>query len=96
MSPIPWAAILRHGPTLVAAARRLLATAEEKSAAVDTRLDQLQKVSQDSARLLQDMAQQIEVLGLAQRELARKLWILLAVAAAAGVLAIGAIVVALT
>jgi hypothetical protein len=96
MSPIPWAAILSHGPTLVAAARRLLATAEEKSAAIDARLDQLQKVSQDSARLLQDMAQQLEVLAIAQRQLARKLWILLAVAAVASILAIGAILVALT
>jgi len=47
MSPMPWAAMLRYGPTLVASAARLLAAADlskrrEQDETITGRLDQLE------------------------------------------------------
>ena len=99
MSPIPWGAILTHGPTIVSAARSLLASqsskAHERNRSIDARLDQLEKASIESARLLQEMAEQLQALTLAQQEMQRRLRIALIVGVAAAVLAVGALVYAL-
>ena len=103
MSPpgIPWAAILTHGPTIVAAARRLVETVgtsrlHEKSSSLEPRLDQLETVSLDSARLLQQLAERVEILAAAQARAARRDRIIIGVSVAAAVVAVAALVVALT
>jgi hypothetical protein len=102
MSPpgIPWAAILTHGPTLVAAARRLVETIgtnppHDKDPTMEARLDRLEKASLDSAQLLQQLAERVEVLAAAQVRSARLGRIVVATSAAAAVLAIVAVFVAL-
>ena len=97
--PIPWAAILTHGPTVLAAARSLLANqtrqARDQSQSVDAQLDHLEKASVESARLLQEMAEQLQALAAAQGELQRRLRTALIASAVAAALAAGALVVAL-
>jgi hypothetical protein len=100
MSPIPWSAILTHGPAIVASAKRLLATTgasdvRERTQALDVRLDDLHKASAETARVLHDMAQQVQALTEAQRDAARKIRVALAFAVAAAALAIGATILAL-
>ena len=98
MSPIPWGAILTHGPALVSAARSLLATqstkAPERNRSIDARIDQLEKASLESARLLQEMAEQLQALSLAQQEMQRRLRIAVIVGVGAAVVAVGALVYA--
>ena len=69
MSLIPWGAILTHGPALVSAARSLLASqstkANERNRSIEARLDQLEKASIESARLLEELAEQLQALTLA-------------------------------
>lgn len=99
MSPIPWSTILTHGPSIVASAKRLLATTDstdlhERHKALDARLDEMQKASAESARLLHEIAQQMQALTMAQQEAARRGRIAIILAAAATVISIGAAIVA--
>jgi electron transfer flavoprotein alpha/beta subunit len=100
--PIPWAAILTHGPSLVAAARSLLANQATKATAgndrnqnVGTRLDQLETGAAESARLLQAMAEQLQALTLAEQETRKRLRMALALGVVATLLAAGAVLLAL-
>ena len=97
--PIPWAAILTHGPTVLAAARSLLATqsrhARDQSQSVDAQLEHLEKASVESARLLQEMAEHLQALTVAQQELQRRLRVALIASALAAALATGALVAAI-
>ena len=99
MSPIPWAAILTHGPTLVAAARSLLVNQSRKTTerhhSIEARLDQLEKASVETARLLQQMAEQLQALTLAQQDLERRVRRTLIVASVAAVLSLVAVIVAI-
>jgi hypothetical protein len=99
MSPIPWAAILTHGPSIVAAAKRLFVTADANTShrrqqTIEVRLDHLEHASMESARLLQEMAQQLQALTIAHEQTARHMRIALTVAVIAIVVAIGASVLA--
>ena len=95
---IPWAAILKHAPVMLAAADALLVRArgstERKSQGVDERLTSLEQRDRESAQLIQDMAQQIQALAVAQEGEVRRARIALGVAIAAGVLAACACVLA--
>lgn len=99
MSPIPWAAILTHGPAIVSAARSLLANQsrkfDERNQSVDARIEQLEKASVESARLLQEMAEQLQAITLAQREVQRRLRLSLIASIVAALLALTALAVAL-
>ena len=99
MSPIPWGVLLTHGPALVSAARSLLATqsreASQRHQSIEARLDQLEKASVESARLLQEMAEQLQALTLAQQEMQRRLRIAVIVGVVAAVVALGALAYAL-
>ena|SRR5688572_4009265 len=99
MSPLPWAAILTHGPTIVASARRLLETVgtnqpHEKNQTMEARLDQLERASLDTARLLQELAERIEAVSAAQARAARRERIVIAISILAAVLAIASIALA--
>jgi hypothetical protein len=102
MSPIPWGALLTHGPTLVAAAERLLAGTKTPQTAktalktdnTDSRLGALEQSSEASARLLQEIAQQLQAIGIAQAAVARQTAAAIKLGIAAVVLAATAIVVA--
>ena len=93
MSPISWAAILTHGPAIVAAAKRLLATAGEthdRSGSINARLAHLENSSIKSARVLQEIAEQVQALALAQQQTARKVMVAIYSGLAAIVIGIGA------
>ena len=96
MSPIPWSAILTHGPAIVSAARSLLANQsrkfDERNQSVDARLEQLHTASVDSARLLQEMAEQLQALTLAQQEMQRRLRLALIVGVVAALVALSALI----
>jgi hypothetical protein len=99
MSPIPWAAIVRYGPTLVASATRLLATADQnklrqQNETMAARLDHLENTSVESARLLREIAEQVQVVAAAQEQTARRYRTALVLGVAATVVAIGAIILA--
>ena len=100
MSPIPWAAILTHGPAIVSAARTLLAAqarkVDERHQTVDGRLDRLEKASVETARLLQEMAEQLQAITAAEQELQRRLRLTLIVTTVAAVLSVGALILSLT
>ena len=100
MSPIPWGAILTHGPAIVSAARSLLASqstkTHDRTRSIDARLEQLEKASVETARLVEQMAEQLQALTLAQQEMQRRLRLALIVGAAAAVVAIGALAYALS
>jgi urease accessory protein UreF len=98
MSPIPWAAILTHGPAIVSAAKRLLATSganesHKRHETIAARLDQLETASMESARLLQDIAEQVQALTTAQEETARRCRIAVALGVVATVIGIGVSIV---
>jgi len=99
MSPIPWGAILTHGPAIVSAARSLLAsqstTAHERNRSIEARLEQLEKASVETARLVEQMAEQLQALTLAQQEMQRRLRMALIGSAVAAVIAVGALLVVL-
>ena len=99
MSPIPWGAILTHGPAIVSAARSLLANQsrkfDERNQSVDVRIEHLEKASVESASLLQEMAEQLQALTLAQQEAQRRLRLCLITALVAAVLALSALGAAL-
>jgi len=98
MSPIPWGAILTHGPAIVSAARSLLASqssrAHDRNRSIDARLEQLEKASVETARLVEQMAEQLQALTVVQQEMQRRLRIAVIVGIAAAVVAIGALVYA--
>ena len=100
MSPIPWAAILTHGPSVLSAARSLLATqshkVNERHRSLEARVEQLEKTSVETARLLQDVAEQMQALTLAQQDLQRRLRVALIVGVVAAALAVGAMIVAIS
>ena len=100
MSPMLWAAMLRYGPTLVASAARLLAAADsstrrEQNETITSRLDQLENASAESARLLREIAEQLQVLAVAQEQTARKCRIAILLAVTAAVVGVGAAVLAM-
>jgi hypothetical protein len=95
MSSIPWAAILTHGPAIISAAKRLLATtganeSDKRRQTVEARLDTLEKASMESARLLQEIAEQVQALTIAQQLTARRATIAMVVSAVAAIVGIGA------
>jgi hypothetical protein len=93
MSPIPWTAILTHGPALVSAATRLLATSQKKnptSQPLEARLDQLQTASMESARVIQQLAQQVQALASAQEQTARRVRVAMALGVVVVIVGIGA------
>jgi hypothetical protein len=97
---IPWTAILKHAPTILAAAdalrTRVRATdAGDRTRSVDARLAELEGDSRAAAQLTQDMAQQINALTLAHASAARQLRIAVALGAAALVLSIVGVVIAI-
>ena len=101
MSPIPWVTLIKHAPLVVATAKRLFETAGANEAkgsgqTVNARLDNLEKTSLDAARLLQDIAQQVEALTRVQEQTARRTRVSIALGAAALVIAIAAAVLGLT
>jgi type IV secretory pathway component VirB8 len=99
MSPIPWGAILTHGPTVLAAARSLLANqtrqARDQNQSVEAQIDQLEKASVESAQLLQQVAEQIQALTAVQQDLQRRLKLALIVAGISAAVAVAAIIVAI-
>ena len=97
---MPWAAMLRYGPALVASAARLLAAADSskrrtQNETITGRLDQLENASAESARLLRDIAEQIQLLAVAQEQTARKCRIAILLAVAATVVGVGAVILAM-
>ena len=97
--PIPWSAILTHAPAIVTSARRLLAATDpaevrERHQALDTRFDEMQKASAQSARLLHEIAQQMQTLTIAQQESARRGRIAMILAIAATIIGIAAAILA--
>ena len=99
MPPIPWSAILTHGPSILSAARSLLATqsnkVDQRHRSLEGRLDEVEKTSMETARVLQEMAEQLQALTLAQQDLQRRLRNAFIVGIAAAALAVGALIVAL-
>ena len=97
--PIPWTAILTHGPRIVAAAQALLATqtskGKERHQNIEARLDQLEKGSVESARLLQAVAEQLQAITLAQQETQKRVRIALVFGAVATLLGVGALILAI-
>ena len=97
--PIPWAAILTHGPRLVAAAQALLAMqtskGKERHQNIEARLDQLEKGSVESARLLKGIAEQLQAITLAQQETQKRVRIALVFGAVATLLGVGAVILAM-
>ena len=97
--PMPWTAMLRYGPTLVASAARLLAATDSskrrENETITGRLDRLENASAESARLLREMAEQIQVLAAAQEQTARKCRIAILLALAATVIGVGAGILAM-
>ena len=93
MSPIPWGAILTHGPALVSAATRLLVTSQGKnqtSQTIEARVEKLETASVESARLIQDLALQVQALASAQAQTARRARIGVALGVVALIAGIGA------
>jgi hypothetical protein len=97
---ISWAAILKHTPTILAAADALLTRvrvndAGDRTRSVDARLAELEDESRASAQLTQNMAQQISALTLAHESAARTARRGLALGIAALVLAVVGVVLAM-
>lgn len=98
---IPWATLLRHAPTILAAADGLVARsraaraeADATARGIDDRLASLEQRSSETAQLVQDIAKQVHALTLAQEQTARRVRRTLILAAAALVVAIGAMAMA--
>ena len=97
MSPIPWAAILTHGPALVSAAEKLFlnqSKVDKRHQSYEARLDQLKKTSTESARLIQELAQQVQALTEAQAESARRVRTAFVISSVAAILAVLAVILA--
>jgi hypothetical protein len=99
MPTIPWAAILTHAPAIVSAAERLLARTGptksiDKAQGIEARLERLEKGSAESARLIQDIAQQLQAIAVAQEAAAQRTRVAVIVGAVAAGLAVVAGVLA--
>jgi hypothetical protein len=97
---IPWVAILKHAPTILAAADALRARvratdAGDRTRSVDARLAELEGDSRAAAQLTQDMAQQINALTLAHASATRQTRIAIGLGAAALVLSIVGVILAI-
>jgi hypothetical protein len=97
---IPWAAILKHAPTILAAADALrarvrAADAGDRTRSVDARLAELEGDSRAAAQLTQEMAQQINALTLAHASATRQTRIAIGLGAAAVVLSIVGVILAI-
>ncbi len=97
---IPWAAILKHAPTILATADALRARvkatdAGDRTRNVETRLAELEADTRAAAQLTQDIAQQINALAAAHASAARQARAALMLGIAAVVLAIAAVGVSL-
>ena len=79
---IPWSALVRHAPMLLAAADRLLARAGS------TKTDGT--VANEAAQLLHDLAEQVTALTAMQDRTAKRVRVAVALSAAALALAAGA------
>jgi hypothetical protein len=96
---IPWAAILKHAPTILAAADALRArtkatSRDDRTRTVDARLGELEERSRASAQLAQDMALQIEALATAHQVTARRLRLAIGLGVAAAIMALVATILA--
>ena len=96
----PWVAILKHAPTILAAADALRArvsatNAGDPTRSVDARLAELEQESRAAARLTQDMAQQINALTLAHESAVRTARRGLALGIVALALAIAGVILAI-
>ena len=92
---IPWAALLRHGPMILAAADTLLARArssktEGKTPDSAERLSKLEQSSNESAQLLHDIAKQVHALTAVQTSTAKRAQVAVVLGIAAVALAAGA------
>ena len=92
---IPWAALLRHTPMILAAADALLARTKSSKTGGATpdsaeRLSKLEQSSNESAQLLHDMAKQVHALTTLQTSTAKRAQLALVLAIAAVALAAGA------
>ena len=90
---IPWVALLKHAPAIAVAAETLLARARKTgtdapNTDVDERLARLEQDSRETAELLRDIAQQLNVLTLAQERLRQRVQLALSVGVAGAVLAV--------
>jgi hypothetical protein len=97
---ISWTAILKHAPTILAAADSLLTRAKandagDRTRSVDARLAELEDESRASAQLTQNMAEQINALTLAHESAARAARRGFALGVGALVLAIAAVILAI-
>jgi hypothetical protein len=97
---ISWTTLLKHAPTILAAADALLtrvtaSDAGDRTRNVDARLAELEGDSRASAQLTQNMAEQINALTLAHESAARMARRSLAIGIAALVLAIAGIILAI-
>ena len=95
-----WLGLLKHAPTILAAADALLTRVRANDAgdptrSVDARLAELEGDSRATAQLTQDMAQQINALTLAHESAARTARRSLALAIAALLLAIAGVILAI-
>jgi hypothetical protein len=92
---IPWAALLRHAPMILAAADTLLARARSSKTGGKTpdsaeRLSKLEQSSSESAQLLHDIAQQVHALTAVQNSTAKRAQVAVVLGIAAVALAAGA------
>jgi dsDNA-specific endonuclease/ATPase MutS2 len=83
----------------VAAAESLLSTqtkkVNERHQNIEARLDQLEKGSVESARLLQEMAEQLQALTLAQQETQKRVRVVVVLGTMATVLGVAAVILAI-
>jgi hypothetical protein len=98
---IPWVAILKHAPTLLAAADALrarvkAADAGDRTRSVDQRLAEMEDESRAAAQLSQDMARQINALALAHQSTARQARLAVGLGLAGLVLGIASVILAWT
>ena len=92
---IPWAALLRHGPMILAAADALVARARSSKTEGQTpdsaeRLSTLEQSSTESAQLLHDIAEQVHALTALQKSAAKRAQAAVVLGIAAVALAAGA------
>jgi hypothetical protein len=100
ISMIPWAALLKHAPAILAAADALRTRvrandAGDRTRSVDVRLAELEDESRAAAHVTQEMAQQLNALTLAHESAARAARRGLALGIAALFLAIAAVIIAI-
>ena len=97
---IPWAALLRHAPMILAAADALLARTRSSKTGSTTpdsaeRLSKLEQSSNESAQLLHDIAKQVDALTKVQTSTAKRAQLAVVLAIAAVALAAGAFILVL-